>query len=135
MQFCIPSTVFSVPLKFDHPRVSSFDTCISFFLGLDCEQSPSFFRFSGGSARAHKRRAAEPRDERNQGGASPVSRLQSRAWSFSCLAQHVGISLRKCFTRSSLFLSKSIKIIIVCLVYRIFLFFSHSIPQSNQTSY
>ena len=110
--------------------MSSFDTCISFFLGLDCEQSPSFFRFRGGSARAHKRRAAEPRDERNQGGASPVSPLQSRAWSFSCLAQHVGISLRKCFIRSSLFLSKSFKIIIVGLVYSIFYFLV--IPYLNQ---
>ena len=89
-----------------------------------------FFRFNGGSAREHKRRAAEPRDERNQGGASPVWRLQSRAWSFSCLAQHVGISLRECFTRSSLFLSKSIKIIIVCLVYSIFYF--SVIPYLNQ---
>lgn len=108
-------------------------TCISFstsFSGLDSEQSPSLFRFSGGSAREHKRQAAEPQDERNQGGASPVSCLQSRAWSFSCLAQHVGISLRECFIRSSLFLSKSIKIIIVCLVYSIFYF--SVIPYLNQ---
>ena len=113
--------------------MSSFDTCISFStssFGLNCEQSPSFFRFSGGSARGHKRRAAKPRDKRNQGGASPVSGLQSRAWSFSCLTQHVGISLREYFIRSSLFLSKSIKIIIVCLVYSIFNFLV--IPYLNQ---
>ena len=47
-----------------------FFPCIS----LDCEQSLFFFRFSEGSARARER-------------ASPISRLQSRAWSFSCLVR------------------------------------------------
>ena len=39
------------------------------------------FRFSMGSARARERRAAKQRD------ASPVSRPQSRAWSFACLGR------------------------------------------------
>ena len=71
---------------------------------LDCEQTLFFFRFGKGSARA-RAWAAKPRDVRNEGGnprrkmrdcphsqtqwntrsASPVSRLQSRAWSFACL--------------------------------------------------
>ena len=46
------------------------------FLVLDCEQSPFFFRFSAGSARERERRAAKPREARNEGG-SPrrISRL------------------------------------------------------------
>ena len=42
---------------------------------LDCEQSLFFFRFSKGSARAREKRGL------------PVSRLQSRAWSFACLGR------------------------------------------------
>ena len=69
---------------------------------LDCEQS-----LLVGSAWARERWAAKPRDARNEGGsprrkkrdrlhsqtqwntrrASPVSRLQSRAWSFACLGR------------------------------------------------
>ena len=36
---------------------------------IDCEQSLFYFRFSKGSARARERRAAKPRDARNEGGA------------------------------------------------------------------
>ena len=36
-------------------------------LVLDCEQSPFFFRFSAGSARERERRAAKPREARNEG--------------------------------------------------------------------
>ena len=35
---------------------------------LDCEESLIFFRFKEGSARKHQRRAAKPRDARNEGG-------------------------------------------------------------------
>ena len=69
-------------------------------IDVDCEQS-----LLVGSAWARERWAAKPRDARNEGGnprrkkrdrlhsqtqrntrrASPVSRLQSRAWSFACL--------------------------------------------------
>ena len=52
---------------------------------LDCQQSLFFFRFSKGSARARERWAAKPRDARNK--SSPVSRSQSRAWSFACLGR------------------------------------------------
>ena len=45
--------------------------------GLDCEQSLFFFRFSEGSARVRERGWRKPRDG---------LRLQSRAWSFACLA-------------------------------------------------
>ena len=41
-----------------------------------------FFRFSRGSAREGDRRAANQWDARNE-----VSRLQSRVWSFACLAR------------------------------------------------
>jgi len=37
---------------------------------LDCEQSLFFIRFNEGSARACERRAAKPRDARNEGGLS-----------------------------------------------------------------
>ena len=47
--------------------------------GIDCEQSLLFFTFSEGSARVRECRAAKPRDARNEGGSSPVSRLQSCA--------------------------------------------------------
>ena len=43
-------------------------------LTVDCEQTLFFFRFSKRLAHAHQR-------------ASPVSRLQSRAWSFACLGR------------------------------------------------
>ena len=52
-----------------------------FFIPLDCEQSLFYFRFGESSARARERHV------RNEGGTSPVSRLQSRAWSFACLAR------------------------------------------------
>ena len=63
---------------------------------LDCEQPLFSFRFSKGSARARERWTAKPRDARSEGGSprrkksffcrtSPVSRLQSRAWSFTCV--------------------------------------------------
>ena len=42
---------------------------------VDCEQSLFFFRFSEGSARARERRAAKPRDARNDGGARSYLRL------------------------------------------------------------
>ena len=64
----------------------------SFTLVLDCEQSLFFFRFSKGSARARERWARTEgegrnveRDARTEGG-SPT-RLQSRAWSFTCLGR------------------------------------------------
>ena len=53
---------------------------------VDCEQPLFFFRFSKGSARARERWAAKPRNARNEYG-SLVSRLQSRAWSFTCLGR------------------------------------------------
>ena len=49
------------------------------------EQSFLFYRFSEGGACARERRAAKSRDARNEG--APVSRLQSRAWSFACLTR------------------------------------------------
>ena len=49
------------------------------YVCVDCEQSLFFFRFSEGSACAVRRWDARTR-------ASPVSRRQSRAWSFACLA-------------------------------------------------
>ena len=42
---------------------------------VDCEQSLFFFRFNEGSARARERRAAKPRDARNDGGARSYLRL------------------------------------------------------------
>ena len=64
-------------------RLTSFQKPISirFIFFIDCEQSLFFFRFSMGSVRARERRAAKPRD------ASPILRLQSRAWSFACLGR------------------------------------------------
>ena len=53
-------------------------------LALDCEQSLFFFRFSESNARARERRSRETRETR--AAASPVSRHQSRAWPFACLA-------------------------------------------------
>ena len=45
--------------------------------GVDCEQSLVFFIFSERSVRARERRAAKPRDARNEGGSreSKKSRL------------------------------------------------------------
>ena len=62
---------------------------------LDCEQSLFSFRFSTRSARANEveRRSRETREtraaarEEKSCRASPVSRLQSRAWSFACLGR------------------------------------------------
>ena len=64
---------------------------------INCEQSHFFFRLSEGSARARERRSRETRETRAAARkekrvtlffrASPVSRLQSRAWSFTCLAR------------------------------------------------
>ena len=66
---------------------------------LDCEQSLFFFRFSKGvHVRASvERRRRETRETRAAAQeekketiffrASPVSRLQSRAWSFACLGR------------------------------------------------
>ena len=51
---------------------------------LDCGQSLFFFRFSESNARARERRSRETRETR--AAASPVSRHQSRAWPFACLA-------------------------------------------------
>ena len=56
---------------------------ITFKLKLDCEQSLFFFRFNKSNARARERRSGETRETR---AASPVSRHQSRAWPFACLA-------------------------------------------------
>jgi len=67
-------------------------------LRLDCEQSPFFFRFRKGvHARASvERRSRETRETRAAAReekralffrASPVSRLQSRAWSFASLGR------------------------------------------------
>ena len=54
---------------------------------LDCEQSLFFFRFSKSNARARERRSRETRETRAAAReASPVSRHQSRAWPFACLA-------------------------------------------------
>ena len=53
---------------------------------LDCEQSLFFFRFSESNARARERRSRETREMRAAARASPVSRHQSRAWPFACLA-------------------------------------------------
>ena len=63
---------------------------------LDCERSLFFFRFSESSARARERRSRETRETRGTDReekkrvslfrASPVSRLQSRAWPCACLA-------------------------------------------------
>ena len=50
---------------------------------IDCEQSLFFFRISEGSARERERRAAKPRDVRNEGG-SP--RRKKRVSLFSCLS-------------------------------------------------
>ena len=55
-----------------------------FPLLVDREQSLFFFRFREGSARARELWAAKPQESRDEGG-DPVSRLPSRAWSFSCL--------------------------------------------------
>ena len=57
---------------------------ITFKLKLDCEQSLFSFRFSESNARARERRSRETRETR--AAASPVSRHQSRAWPFACLA-------------------------------------------------
>ena len=57
---------------------------------VDCEQSLFFFfRFSEGNARARERReTGEMRAAaRREKWTSFVSRLQSRAWSFACLAR------------------------------------------------
>ena len=51
---------------------------------LDCEQSLFFFRFSKSNARARERRNRETRETR--AAAFSVSRHQSRAWPFACLA-------------------------------------------------
>ena len=51
---------------------------------IDCEQSVFFFRFSKGSARARELRR-ETRE--TMARASPISSLQSRAWSFACLGR------------------------------------------------
>ena len=59
---------------------------------LDCEQSLFFFRFSESNARARERRSRETCETRAAAReedffhASPVSRHQSRAWPFACLA-------------------------------------------------
>ena len=50
---------------------------------IDREQSLFLFRFSESNARARERRSGETRETR---AASPVSRHQSRAWPFACLA-------------------------------------------------
>ena len=59
---------------------------------IDCKQSLLFFRFGKRSARARERWAAKLRDARREtretrAAASPVSHLQSRAWSFACLGR------------------------------------------------
>ena len=53
---------------------------------LDCGQSLFFFKFSESNARARERRSRETREMRAAARASPVSRHQSRAWPFACLA-------------------------------------------------
>ena len=61
---------------------------------IRCEQSLFFFRFSESSARAWEKRGRETRETRaaaREGKkiffpASPISRHQSRAWPFACLA-------------------------------------------------
>jgi len=68
----------------------------SWLLFVDCEQSLFFFRFSKGSARERERWAAKPRDARDESGsASPVSRLQSRAWSFAGLRRFARMTKKK----------------------------------------
>ena len=57
----------------------------SYYTGLNCEQSLSFFRFSEGSTLARERLAAKTRATR------------ARAWSFACLARFArlyGIAFR-----------------------------------------
>ena len=51
---------------------------------IEYEQSLFFSRFSESSARARERRSRETSETR--AAPSPVSHLQSRAWSFACLA-------------------------------------------------
>ena len=56
-------------------------------LAVACEQSLFFFRFSMGSACARALSGEAARREKRVRRASPVSRLQSRAWSFACLGR------------------------------------------------
>ena len=82
---------------------------------IGCKQSLFFFRFSEGNARGRERRAAKPQERREKRGrqpekkkerlsfcASPVSRLQPRAWSFACLARFARRTKEKRETAHSL---------------------------------